>query len=78
MYCFYRLIYVKCVQRVGEMAEFDRASTVTALECFAELIQLVLSNFQAKFIAFLGDICKCIILVCNALFETDCTFFCRL
>ncbi|KAL0269203.1 UNVERIFIED_CONTAM: hypothetical protein PYX00_007013 [Menopon gallinae] len=52
-----RVIFTKCVQRVGEMIEFDRVSAVLVLECFAELIQLVLSNFQEKFTAFFGDIC---------------------
>ncbi|CAG2059991.1 unnamed protein product, partial [Timema podura] len=54
------ILYERCVTKIQEIADYDLISTVVALECFYELLKILLARYQANVTKYLADIGSCV------------------
>ncbi|XKL64421.1 hypothetical protein PGB90_004507 [Kerria lacca] len=48
-----KLIFLRCLSRYNEIAEYETGAAVTSVECFTEIISLMLTHYNSKFPQFL-------------------------
>nr|CAD7574250.1 unnamed protein product [Timema californicum] len=51
-----RILYEQCVSKIQQIADYDLISTAIALECFYELLKILLARYQTNVTKYLADI----------------------
>nr|CAD7261097.1 unnamed protein product [Timema shepardi] len=50
------ILYEQCVSKIQQIADYDLISTAIALECFYELLKILLARYQTNVTKYLADI----------------------
>lgn len=53
-----RLIFHRCLSRYEEVSEFDKCTATTSVQCFSEIISLIILHYNSKFSQFLEESSK--------------------